>query len=250
MARIAAGLEITKMTAPWASGGNAVITDPADVTDGAIDFLIGLPSDFEVNRFLQLGLFNWLHNGDTAVLIDIARHGLLEWHDEQPYEHPARVLGSDGDLYASVQDSTGEDPTTDTSGTYWVSAGVLLASTSDVLAGSATDRAITPGGLISLFAAAVNARWQAATDQFGLTRYATASETDTGTASDRAVTPAGLRRSTLVSTSALNTALADLEIATDQIEDDAVTGTRSCPGRSLNVTTGTDQSRRRNSRLV
>ena len=51
------------------------------------------------------------------------------WNSNTAYVQPARVLGSDSMVYDSVQDSTGEDPTSDTSDTYWT------------LAGEVTDRA-------------------------------------------------------------------------------------------------------------
>jgi len=120
MARIASGLDVSTESGPWASDADAVITAPADVADGAIDFDEGLPSDFGADRYLQLGLFNWVLRGLTAVALDIARHGLLEWHADQDYVHPARVVGSNGLVYKSVRASEGVDPVTDTDNSDWI----------------------------------------------------------------------------------------------------------------------------------
>ena len=64
----------------------------------------------------------------SALGDEVNRHGCgLPWDSRISYLHPASVMGSDGMLYQSVQDSTNQDPTTDTSDTYWQQVGITLS---------------------------------------------------------------------------------------------------------------------------
>ena len=98
MARIPQGLDLTKTDTHWASDTGATTTVPGEVHQGALGFAGGLDDSYSVDKFIELGLYNWLMSGLTALLQDIARHGILEWHVDQAYEDPAYVLGSDIDI--------------------------------------------------------------------------------------------------------------------------------------------------------
>ena len=64
----------------------------------------------------------------SALGDEVNQHGCgLPWDSRISYLHPASVMGSDGMLYQSVQDSTNQDPTTDTSDTYWQQVGITLS---------------------------------------------------------------------------------------------------------------------------
>lgn len=196
MARREAGLRVSTQDGAFASSDTAVRTLPEDHAGGAINREQGLPLEFASTRFMELGFFNneLLEIGD--VLIDISRHGLLEWDILQPYEHPALVWGRDGNIYASVQDSNGVDPTTDSAEAYWKK---FLARASKTETNSATSATLllTPSGLLGLFVASPNSLWRASESKFGLVRFATASEVDAGSVVGRAISPATLRRSEL-----------------------------------------------------
>ena len=107
---------------------------PADglsrISDGLVAYVEAQPisAPLDSTRILAPILAVPGHQLGTVV---IARKAPAVWDVATVYVHPARVLGSDGAVYNSVQDSTGEDPTTDTSDTYWT-----LAPT-----GAVTDRA-------------------------------------------------------------------------------------------------------------
>ena len=55
----------------------------------------------------------------TALGVEVNQHGLLEWDSTISYAHPAIVIGSDDQVYLSVADSLGVDPTTDTVDASW-----------------------------------------------------------------------------------------------------------------------------------
>ena len=65
-------------------------------------------------------VMNQLFREPTALGVELNTRGLLEWNTAIDYTHPAMVMGSDAKLYVSVADSTGVDPTTNTTQTYWV----------------------------------------------------------------------------------------------------------------------------------
>lgn len=188
---------MTDQATPWAGGPGANLVSLANASGGALTVSAGLPTAFDVDRFIESGVFNRLFNLLWDLGIDIGQHGILEWHTDQNYLQHARVIGSDGNLYKAVQDNDGQDPTTDASNTYWALEAGATASNTEVEAGTDSGKAVTPSGLLSLFGASVNARWQGTEDEFGIVRLANATQTDASTASDRVVTPASLRRNLL-----------------------------------------------------
>ena len=168
MARDSDGLAVRK----WAKSETALALAPTDITPAD-----GLPASYGVDSFISLEVFNYLWRQVTALGEDVAKHGVLEWDAAQEYLHPSFVVGSDTNLYQSVQASggsnTSQDPTTD-DGTYWTPASSLdianasetvpgiirTATVSEALAGTSVSTAVTPEALAAvtsqLLANAVN----------------------------------------------------------------------------------------------
>ena len=250
MARRAGSIFVTTQDTPWAGETGALLVELVDAAGGALTVASGLPTAFNVDRYIQAGIYNRVNNYLWDTLIDIGQHGILEHHDNQQYAIHARVVGSDGIVYRAVQANTGQDPTTDTSNTYWIADEIAAASDTEVEAGSDSVKSVTPSGLLSLFKAAPNARWRAVNDRFGLARLATIAEVDAASSNDRVVTPASLRRNLLAplhspqltgiphaptqpnsnnstrlaTTAFVKTSEANLRIGENQIQDGAVTG--------------------------
>ena len=197
MARRAGSLFVTKQSTPWAGNSGANVVELADVSGGAIVVGDGLPTEYDADRYLQSGLYNKLNFYFWDTFIDLGQYGIFAWDDEQPFKQYARTIGSDGVLYKCKQDHTGEDPTTDSTNTYWEAESGAVATDTEVEAGSDTSKAVTPAGLQSLFVADPNARWHGTEDQYGLARLATSNEVDAATDGEKVVTPASLRRNLL-----------------------------------------------------
>ena len=158
MARDSDALKVRK----WAATSSLVQTPEA----AGLTRATGLPASYGTTDFLALEVFNQLWREITGAAVEVGQHGLLPWHTGQSYPHDpiSLVIGSDGELYKSVQASggslTSQDPTTDTSDTYWEAFAISVANSS--------------------------------TTARGIIRTATAAEARTGTATSPAVTPAGL----------------------------------------------------------
>ena len=197
MARRTGSLFVTEQTTPWAGASGANLTALASAAGGALTVPNGLPTTFDADRYIESGIFNQLINLLWDFGIDVGGIGILEWHTDQTYRIYARVIGSDGNIYKAVQENTGQDPTTDTSNTYWTREGAATASDTQVEAGSSSTLAVTPSGLLSLFKATLNDRWKATTSKHGLTLLASSTEVDAASLSTKVVTPASLRRNLL-----------------------------------------------------
>ena len=169
--------------------------EPQDATD-VVEREDGWPASYGVDEFVPRGAFNQVWREFSGALVDVAEHGVLEWSANQAYVHPARTLGTDGEMYGSVQSSGGaltvQDPTTDANETYWlIQTGARYASNAVIQTGTEAAQAIPPAGLLSLFAATVNSRWRAATNRFGLVSQASGTEI-TGRTGDGYVSAADL----------------------------------------------------------
>ena len=154
MARDSDGLPVRK----WAKSETALALAPTDITPAD-----GLPASYGVDSFISLEVFNYLWRQVTALGEDVAKHGVLEWDASQEYLHPSFVIGSDNNLYQSVQANTAQDPTID-DGTYWTQASSLdivnasetvpgiirTATTAEVLAGTSVSTAVTPADLAAV----------------------------------------------------------------------------------------------------
>ena len=156
MARDIDGLAIEK----WARASGALVESYATAGITPTD---GLPAEYGVDTYLTIETFNNLWRQITALGSEVAQRGILEWDTRQTYEHPAWVVGSDNKLYGSVQSSTAQDPTTDSSDTYWKlfaptvalrstdQRGIVnIASEVQALRGANSLAAITPAGLAAL----------------------------------------------------------------------------------------------------
>ena len=113
----------------WGTGATASdFNTPADVGFAEADgwpLAYGTPGS---GSEPQREVFNWQWRRLTALAVELLTHGGgLPWDSRISYLHPASVMGSDGMLYQSVQDSTNQDPTTDTSDTYWQQVGITLS---------------------------------------------------------------------------------------------------------------------------
>lgn len=116
MSRIANGI-INAIFGASAGAGDAV--DPTSI------FSTGWPAAYEdpsSGLFPEREYFNFLLRALYSVGKDINTHGILEWSDAVDYTHPAVVLGSDNEIYKSLQNSGpsgagAQDPTTATE--YW-----------------------------------------------------------------------------------------------------------------------------------
>ena len=123
--RRVADLPIT-LTAPITVGSGFPADGLERISNGLVayvaDYHIGDPLDS--TRLLAPIL---AVPGHQLGALTIARKtgGIPAWATATAYTHPIRVLGSDSEVYDSAQDSTGQDPTTDTSDTYWTLAGVV-----------------------------------------------------------------------------------------------------------------------------
>lgn len=114
-----------KAFAAEAQSGERTVFGDTTVTD---DLTQNLSADYERGWGIVSGNdlptkqdFNGAMFGQSALTAYLFQHGVSEWNSNQEYFHPAVVFGSDGELYASVKNSTGENPTTD-SGANWKSA--------------------------------------------------------------------------------------------------------------------------------
>ena len=105
----------------WADSGDRIDPDDANLTP-ALDRDDGWPSSFSDPQgdTPRRQVFNQILREITGMLVEInTRGGMLPWDSRISYVHPAFVFGSDERMYRSQQDSTNENPVTDTAETYW-----------------------------------------------------------------------------------------------------------------------------------
>lgn len=137
----------------------------------------------------------------AALDVEINAHGLLEWDAKVDYEHPAAVMGIDGEMYKSRSSSGPNaqgsvDPAALTGSSKWKKVvdvetkasttkdGLIkLATDADTLAGTNADKAVTPAKLASR---------TATENRSGIARVASTSEVSAGTDDTKIVTPAKL----------------------------------------------------------
>ena len=144
----------------WAGGAGAQVSTPEAL---GLVRNTGFPESYGVDEAWTHGLFNQLLREITARLVEVEQQGILQWVAGQEYLHPAHVTGSDGNLYRSVRDSGGSnpsrDPTTDGNGIYWRVIELVVpesstsrrgtietATVAEARAGEDSERAVTPQG--------------------------------------------------------------------------------------------------------
>ena len=111
-----------RITEKWAGSGDAVTPESQGLTRAA-----GWTGSYSTagGDLPKREVFNGLFLEITALLVELNTRGWLDWDASTTFIHPAFVVGSDGSVYASVQGSVGQDPTTDTTDTYWTLFGEL-----------------------------------------------------------------------------------------------------------------------------
>lgn len=119
-----------------------------------------------IQRTWMNGLFQMLGNN-----IWYLQHGcLFPWNATFDYPVGAHVLGSDNQEYVALQESTGQDPTTDTTQTYWepgiTATSVFTAPTASEpgKAGLVPGPEATPDGTLTILTS--SAEWKAFAEQF------------------------------------------------------------------------------------
>ena len=192
---------------PWAQNGLRIDPEDASLTP-PLDRDLGWTSEWEVAdgnpvrlRPLQQLLFEV-----TNMLDEINRKGaLLPWHNLVMYQHPCYVTGSDGNIYGSVRNNVGNDPTLDT-GTNWIALAVsvatatrtvrgtvLLANQSDYDNALANNmRVVTAGLTVPVVHGGTGATGASAGRQNLGIRFATQSEYDTAASTSTRLVTAGL----------------------------------------------------------
>ena len=167
MARDRQGLNLPK----WASSSSALVVTPE--AEG-IDRDEGLPASYGIDLFYKVELWNQMLLEITALLLDIASHSILSWDSAQTYQHPSFVVGTNGNIYRSKQpsggDLTSQNPTTDASAVYWerfnievpisttTRRGIIeIATDAECIAGTDTERSVTPRGAKAHILAAIAA---------------------------------------------------------------------------------------------
>ena len=103
----------------------------------------------------RLAMFNNQFYEIFTFIKEWNEHGLFEWDASIPYRHPSFVVGSDGLIYTSLRESTGQDPVSspDDWELFPKNAGssesgtIQLATVAETVAGTNTTKAVTPQGL-------------------------------------------------------------------------------------------------------
>ena len=127
MARDVESLKIRR----WAETGDRVDPDAVSLTP-PVSRSVGWPASFSQvsGNTPRRQVFNQLIRELTGIAHEINTHGcLLDWDTSITYQHTAFVVGSNGNVYVSKQNSQGEDPTTDVVETYW--RGIVFPTSSD-----------------------------------------------------------------------------------------------------------------------
>ena len=155
----------------WASNSALLETPESQGLTRAI----GFPESYGIDVARRLQTWQQQLREVTALLVELAQHGgPLPWHASQRYDHPARVTGSDGELYRSTNSSGGDDPSRDPVGDvnnlYWeqVEVTIPVSSTTqrgiiemttraEALAGEDEERAVVPADAAAYVRAAIAA---------------------------------------------------------------------------------------------
>jgi len=92
----------------WAATGDKHSPDDAKI---ALGYIVEIPT---------LQQFNWMINKIDQSIAHINQHGVPIWDDVTEYQAGTSwVQGSDGNIYPCKVTNTNQNPTTDTTFTYW-----------------------------------------------------------------------------------------------------------------------------------
>lgn len=129
----------------WASGGD---TDDAP-NDSEIN--VGWP---ETDDPPSRQRFNWVDNFLFNAVRYYMQNGLPAWSTDEEYQDGALVIGSDGNYYRCILDSTDDDPTADP--THWELFGDVNAEGVDDAIAAALSAYTTTSGMNSAIASALS----------------------------------------------------------------------------------------------
>jgi hypothetical protein len=134
----------------WSSGGSIVA--PSDVK-------IQTGWTAEVPPFQWE---NWSQNRQDNAILHLFQKGISEWDATSNYYFTTSgvrsyVQGSDGNIYVAVQDSVGQNPTTDATDTYWKIAFIDQTALATALSESAPNVASASGVSVDIPSASATA---------------------------------------------------------------------------------------------
>lgn len=104
---------------------------------------------------------NWSQNRQDNAILHLFQKGISEWDAASNYYFTASgvrsyVQGSDGNIYVAIQDSVGQNPTTDTTNTYWAKVlGSGFTATQAVFATAGSFSFTVPKNVYRVFARVV-----------------------------------------------------------------------------------------------
>ena len=105
-----------KQIAKWAASGDVATPESRGLARAT-----GWPSSYSQTggNLPSREVFNQLLRELTALAVELNTRGMLDWDSGITYVHPAFVVGTDGNLYVSVQNSQGVNPVTDSAAGSW-----------------------------------------------------------------------------------------------------------------------------------
>ena len=110
----------------WGDSQQALVGTADDDQVGTLQRRDGYPDSYRQigGDKPQLTQFNQILNELYAIGVEVNRRGAaLEWSSDIQYTHPACVIGQNGIVYSSVQDSENRNPVGDNAQTYWKKVG-------------------------------------------------------------------------------------------------------------------------------
>ena len=110
----------------WGDSQQALVGTADDDQVGTLQRRDGYPDSYRQigGDKPQLTQFNQILNELYAIAVEVNRRGAaLEWSSDIQYTHPACVIGANGIVYSSVQDSENRNPVGDNAQTYWKKVG-------------------------------------------------------------------------------------------------------------------------------
>lgn len=109
---------------------------------------------------------NWSQNRQDQAIVHILQKGISEWDALSDYYFTASgvrsyVQGSDGVVYVAVQDSTGQNPTTDATDTYWKVAWIDQTALNSSIASAGPVVSSARNAIMNVTAASATATFNA-----------------------------------------------------------------------------------------
>lgn len=138
----------------WSSGGSIVAPSDVKIQTGWTAEVP--PYQWE----------NWSQNRQDNAILHLFQKGISEWDAASNYYFTTSgvrsyVQGSDGNIYVAVQDSVGQNPTTDSTDTYWKIAFITDTSLVTFSAASGPVIGSVRNGVMSIATASASATYTA-----------------------------------------------------------------------------------------